>query len=141
MTACSKPISSTDLTNSFDNVKDQMPKMNVVVDGGIYESATGTYCWSIKNATSCTDSSGNPFNYVDTAPPIVVKPGEAIELSFTDTPDSFTINLEENDKGQSPNNKNPFGAPSEEGMYGYSVYTGWGNDDIAFDFVRDVKIQ
>lgn len=139
MTACGKPISSNDSSNSFDNVKDQMPKMSVVADGVIYQSATGAYCWSIKNATSCTDTSGDPFDYVDTAPPIVVKPGEAIELRFTEDPDSFTIDLEVNDKSPNSIKGNPFVAPLVEGMYGYSVYTEWGSDDIAFHFVLDVQ--
>ena len=136
-TACGK----LDVNTPGHKGKDEMPTLRVIVDGEIFDTATGAYCWSFKNSSECADASGDPFDYVDYSPPIVVQPGKAIELRFSEEPDSFTIDLQVNKQQFTTIKENPFGSPLEEGMYGYDVSTKWGKDHIHFHFVLDVRQQ
>ena len=130
--------SSNDSSNSTPS-NDEMPKMYVDVAGKSHKSTQGSYCWKASNQAGCADASGNPFDYIEYAPPIQVKKGDSITLKFSAEPNSITVDLHNEDNSVEAIGDSPLSAPKEAGLYGYSVFTKWKQGDIQFFFVMDVQ--
>ncbi|QTD42587.1 hypothetical protein [Sporosarcina sp. Te-1] len=117
----------------------QFPTIKVRIGEETFSAARGSYCWTTRNLSECADASGDPFDYENSAPPIEVEPGSKIELLFSETPSSLSVEMTKNGKEETLTDQAVFSIPAESGTYGFSVHANWEEGDMAFHFILIIK--
>ncbi len=121
------------------------PNMNIEIDGKLYETKLGTYCWT----KGCVDTVG-PQELLKGKDPIQVKPGEEIILQLQGKLKNTEFHLTLENSGEYkevPLKKYTFRAPSEPGTYYYSAGVWWNDPkeenvskgDAFYAFVIETK--
>ncbi|GKV55848.1 hypothetical protein NCCP2222_17950 [Sporosarcina sp. NCCP-2222] len=126
-------------TEPVQHPTNQLPTMKVRIGEETFSTARGGYCWTDGNQSECTDASGNPFDYENSAPPIEAEPGSEFELLFSETPSSISVDWVNNLEHETLSERSSFSTPSKPGTYGYSVHANWNQGDVTFHFILLIK--
>lgn len=127
------------LTLYFEPFRGSPPEPDVSVNGRDIAVTSGSSCWNSLLNSKCIDlSDTTPLDMTAGQTPIVVKPGEKIDVAFTDGPAPTRIKAEQWQKGDTKKTirlKNEqITAPDQKGLYIYHVYAWWkqGDGNVAF---------
>lgn len=124
---------------SVSKPENPLPTLKIRIGEDSFPAARGGYCWTTGNKSECTDASGNPFDYGQSAPPIAVKAGSEIQLFFSETPSSFSVDWVKDQEQEMLAEQSSFSTPSQSGTYGYSVHANWDQGDVTFHFILLIK--
>lgn len=139
LTACSK--------NGM--VGEEPPKAMIQVGKETYETKLGSYCWSSNNQGKCVDTAG-PVELLKGKNPIAIKPGKAVtfKVNYSPKPEEFDVIQFINNKDTIiPFDNGRFTAPTQKGIYYYSVLARWldkkdkniSKGDASYVFALEVK--
>jgi len=141
---CSKGESSTNkLTGS------KPPIAMIKIDEETFSTKLGSYCWTVRNKSTCVDTAG-PVELLKNEKPIRVNAGEevSIEMDYEPKPDEFhVLQINRNGETEIVVEDNHFTVPMEKGVYYYSYGVWWmdkkeanvSNGDAFYAFVLEVR--
>lgn len=114
---------------------DKPPNVSLKINGEIYETTIGSYCWESdsKGSAECIDTAG-AVDLLKDREPIQVQSGELVTLVMDYEPKPNDIYLTETKESVEHKIKdfdNEFVAPKEKGVYFYDYKVWWidENDD------------
>lgn len=119
------------------------PIVKLEVNGEIYPTAQGSYCWNNKNVGECADMV-SPTEIVKDTSPIIFGPGDIITILVDRKPYDQGLTIE-NEGVDTEMNNNTFTAPEDKGTYIYMYYARWNDDgsgtsgDSSYVFKIEVK--
>lgn len=125
------------------------PEAQIEIDGEVYPTVLGTYCWSYKNTGECVDTAG-PVELLKGEAPIETRPGEEIKfvISYIPEPNEFHLMqlTEDGREEEVKTESNVFKAPEKSGTYYYSYGVWWmdeerenvSNGDAFYNFALEV---
>ncbi|MEK3934251.1 hypothetical protein MKY41_02950 [Sporosarcina sp. FSL W7-1349] len=103
------------------------PETSIQIGDDTYATKLGTYCWG----TKCVDTVG-PVEMLGETEPISAKPGETISFEVDHRPGPSAIHVEQFADGNQievPAKDNQFPAPTEPGIYYYSIGAWWMDEE------------
>ncbi|MCT4780859.1 MULTISPECIES: hypothetical protein [Exiguobacterium] len=123
----------------FEPFRGAPPEPDVSVNGSKIDVTSGSSCWRSLLNSKCVDLSySTPLDMTANQTPVVVTPGEKIEIVFNDGPTPERIKTEQWQKDGTNKTiqlkKEQFTAPNKKGLYIYHVYGWWkqGDGNVAF---------
>lgn len=142
---CSKGEISTD--NKMIGSKPPIAKIKIGKD--TFSTKLGSYCWTVKNKSTCVDTAG-PVELLKNENPIQVKAGEeiAFEMDYEPKPNEVhLLQINRNKETEVVVEDNHFTTPMEKGIYYYSYGVWWmdkeeanvSNGDASYAFVLEVR--
>jgi len=125
------------------------PDVMIQIGKETYETKLGSYCWSSNNHGKCVDIAG-PVELLKGKNPIEIKPGKAVtfKMNYSPKPDEFDVmQIINNKETKIPFDKGSFTAPTQKGIYYYSVSVWWmdkkdkniSKGDASYVFALEVK--
>lgn len=141
---CSKSESSTNkMTGS------KPPTAMIKIGEETFLTKLGSYCWTVKNKSTCVDTAG-PVELLKNENPIQVKAGEKVtfEMDYEPKPnEKHLLQINEDREMDVVVTDNHFSAPMEKGVYYYSYGVWWmdkkeanvSNGDAFYAFVLEVR--
>lgn len=113
---------------------DQPPNVIVEVEGEMYETVLGSYCWDSSNGElECVDTFAGSVDLLKDKEPIQIKAGEKIVLKMDYTPKPSKIHFTQITNGKQSEielNDNQFMAPDDKGIYFYDYGVWWMDEKI-----------
>ncbi|OCA83036.1 hypothetical protein A8F94_17990 [Bacillus sp. FJAT-27225] len=120
------------------------PALSVTAGEQSVSAARGSFCWEGYISSKCEDTLSPPeLVKVHNLKPIVVSPGEEVNIAFKKVPLTDTVGVSrwvsEIDAKAASLNGNILIAPLEKGVYIYSIYGSWEKGSSGYAFVIEVK--